>query len=480
MTHTEKEKRHCLAVCVCIILAALILRRLFLGYRDNDFYHIATSGRWIVTHGMMYQNPYFPLEGYDTVIQQWLYAVLLYAAYRAGGMPGVFLFTLLQACLLCFLAFWYLRIRKVERPAALTGALQFLLMMNQNNCRPEMISLCLLVAELICVEYYQQKRKAAVLCLLPVLTVAEANLHGAYAAFHLVFLLPYVISVYQLPVLKEVAGEIGIVKEDMSKKALILPAVLMAGTFFANPYGIRAVLVPVLSGRISMLNIMEQQPLTVHSRSIAYVLIGLILFAVAFWLKRLRGSTLWFGAGLFLLVLLAEKNEMLWAVAVLAVCGDLQCGVNCGRFWDIFLLPAKAAAPVISGSILLAAGIVTVNGAVLFRRTAEGGWEIKSKFSEEESDHEVFPADAIDYILSREPAPEKVSVMTSFNNGSAFLWKGIGSVYFEPKTEPYLRSINGRYDVVSEYTMLWECADAQQYQAFLENMILIISAARIT
>ena len=41
---------------------------------ETDFYHMAVSGKWIVEHrSIQYQNDQFILDGYDTVIQQWLY-----------------------------------------------------------------------------------------------------------------------------------------------------------------------------------------------------------------------------------------------------------------------------------------------------------------------------------------------------------------------------------------------------------------------
>lgn len=46
---------------------------------ETDFYHMAVSGKWIVEHrSIQYQNDQFILDGYDTVIQQWLYCVLIY------------------------------------------------------------------------------------------------------------------------------------------------------------------------------------------------------------------------------------------------------------------------------------------------------------------------------------------------------------------------------------------------------------------
>ena len=59
--------------------------------------------------------------------------------------------------------------------------------------------------------------------------------------------------------------------------------------------------------------------------------------------------------------------------------------------------------------------------------------------------------------------------MNSFNNGSYFLWRGIGHVYIEPKTEPYLRSINGKFDVVSEYAYLLSFATFDEIDAIVKK-----------
>ena len=113
--------------CICILIAAFVCQRLITSYWDNDFYHIATSGRWITENGFMRENVFFVEHGYATVIQQWLYAILLYLSYRTAGCYGVLFFTLLQAVLLGVTGYFYLKRRGTDRRLSVIGALLLVL-----------------------------------------------------------------------------------------------------------------------------------------------------------------------------------------------------------------------------------------------------------------------------------------------------------------------------------------------------------------
>lgn len=452
--------------CICILIAAFVLQRLIKGYFDNDFFHIATSGRWIAQNGIMRQNVFFVKDGYETVIQQWLYGLMLNFSYQSAGYYGVFLFTLLQAVLFGTIGYGYLIKRGTDQRVSVIGALLLVLSVMELNCRPEIISMCLFTVQMICQEEFRRTKKAGVLFVLPFLMLLEINLHAAYAVFHFILLMPYLVPAHRLPICRELMEWCGIRKEDAKRKPYILPVLLMIAAMFANPYGIKAITVVLYSGNIRLLHIYELQATTIKDDAAVLFVFGFLFLGMALRRKSVRESTILMFAGCLLMGLIASKNIQFFSLVLLMLWGDLFESFDCKSFWE-FLAGAKRgyATAALAASVVLAAALLLYG--TLVRISPEH--EISNGLLPDLSDSENYPADAIAYILEHESAPQDLRVMTSFNNGSAFLWNGIGHVYLEPKTEPYLRAINRKYDVVSEYVQITEAADSEQLEVFLKQ-----------
>ncbi|MBO6297318.1 MAG: hypothetical protein J6N53_00610 [Lachnospiraceae bacterium] len=465
------QKGGCLLCgCICMIVLAIVLRHLCVGYLDNDFFHIAVSGRWIAEHGIMYRNPFFVLDGYDTLIQQWVYAVGLWHSYDLGGFPGVFIFTLLQAVLLYFFVFRFLRLRNVERRLAWIGAALFLLGVPELNCRPEMISLILFLAEMILLEQYLKCSKAGYLYLLPFLSIAQANLHAAYLPFCFVLLLPYLVPADRIPILKDGAKKLGICCESIPLRSMIFPAVLMLLGGLVNPYGAEAYLIIPYSGSIRLLNIIEQQPMNIFGRGIAQIVIGLLLLGVLLACRRLRSVSAYYFAGFLLISLIAEKNVMLFMLALIMLYADLAENVDGGPVWEVFTIPSATGRYLLLGlSLAASVAMIIVGGACRVGRDPEDGYFLNAPLQCDLSDCERYPDVAIRYILQEESSPEQIKVLSTFNDGSTFLFYGIGHVFIEPKTEPYIKKINHRSDVISEYCWLMQAADTEGICDFLNK-----------
>ena len=474
--HTEQTKKRSIGNdgivfgCICMLIVAFLLRRIISGYFDNDFFHIATSGRWMAQHGIMRQNPFFVEDGYRTIIQQWLYALLLWFAYRGGGYYGVFLFTLIQVVLLCGIGYAYLRIRSIKPRLAGIGALLFGVSVLQLNCRPEIISLLLFTAQMCVMEYDRKKQKKAVLYILPVLVLAEVNLHAAYAVFHFILLLPYLVPVHRLPICRELTEWCGIREEKSKANKFLLPILLMAAALFCNPYGIDAVLILLRSGNIRLLSIAELQPATILRGAIVLPVLGLLFMAIGIRFRKTRESTQLLYFGFLLPALVAEKNLLFFSIVLLAQWGDLFEDFSDTTFWSFLGKIGKGYLKVLAGlTAVLSAGLLLYGGLIRVGVTENGVPEFSNGLLPHMTDTEMYPVNAIAYILENEEHPEELRIMNTFNSGSAFLWNGIGHVYLEPKTEPYLKSVNGQYDIISEYIYIGHAAPAEQIEAFLNK-----------
>ena len=71
---------------------------------DNDGWFILSNGRYILEHGIPYENPFTWVEGLDVVLQQWAYSVVVYSIYQWFKVPGIFLFCCLLhiTCMMLF------------------------------------------------------------------------------------------------------------------------------------------------------------------------------------------------------------------------------------------------------------------------------------------------------------------------------------------------------------------------------------------
>ena len=467
MQHRKTRSDRVFFGCICILLTAFVLYRIIHCYWDNDFYHIATSGRWIAEHGIMRENPFFVEEGYKTVIQQWLYAVLLYASYRCGGFYGVLLFTILQAVLFGVSGYHYLKTREIDRRFSVIGAILMVLSVTEPNCRPEIISLLLFTVQLIVLEDYFRKRKKGILYVLPFLVLLEINLHAAYAIFHFILLLPYLVPVHRLPMCRELCEWCGIRRDKPGYRDFILPVLLMVVALLINPYGTQAVLILLHSGNIRLLGIREIQQTTLLSPGAVLLFFEILFAAVAVCRRKLREATALLGIGCTLMGLIAIKNLLFMSLVLLVLAGDCLERIDGSAFWD-FLAKGKQtyAFAALAAVLLLCAGLLSY-GTIL--RVETDGRGFSNGLLPKTKDTEQYPKAAITYLLTHEAHPEDLRVMTTFNNGSAFLWNGIGHVYLEPKTEPYLRAVNGKRDVVTEYVQILSCADSEQIAHFLDK-----------
>jgi hypothetical protein len=451
---------------LCAILLANIVRTINIYYFDNDFFHIANTGREILKNGFFHTNVFFIEDGYEMVVQQWLYAVMLYKSYDIGGYFGVWLFTVIQVAFLGYLSYRYLRFRSIDKILAVVLSILSLYLVPL-NCRPEAISLILLLLQLICTEYYLKSRKEYVLYFLPLLTLIENNIHSSYVIFHFVFIIPYLFSASMVPGIKKVMENAGLKLNTATKDFFTFPVILMLGAALASPYGIKAVMVPFLSGNIGLIGITEMQPLTIKDDVVMFLLAIVCISIAACRKRKLRESTLYFVLGLIFLTLMALKNEMFLYIALILSAADLFEAVNLTKLFEILRLNKKMSfiallIAVVGTSYFLLDGFVTV------KENGNGGYLTYNTICYKENDCEMTPVNAVRYIQDNEEDPKSVSVMTAFNNGSYFLWNGIGKVYIEPKTEPYLKTLNGKFDVISEYYAL-KFADSDFYKNFLKK-----------
>lgn len=254
---------------------------------ETDFYHMAVSGKWIVEHrSIQYQNDQFILDGYGTVIQQWLYCVLIYISAQIGKV-GTVIFTYLQYILFCFTSYKLLKIHNKNKAVCIMCLeVMVFIVMGYINCRPHILSLILLETQMIIVEKYRKTGKKVVLYILPFLTLCEINVHGTYWIFHFLFILPYLV-----PIKKLLRMDIKIVDDNMKIKPFIVPFFLMALTLFVNPYGTSMITCLFKSGNIKFLEIDELQKVDIMSGQFLLIVLLCVFALFIYRRKKLKSTT---------------------------------------------------------------------------------------------------------------------------------------------------------------------------------------------
>lgn len=424
---------------VTIIFLFIVVSSNYLKVADNDFFHIAVSGRDILAdwHNL-YENHNFVLEGYKTMIQQWLYAIALWKSYELAGFTGVKIFTAVQLILLLYLAYRYFVLNHIGR--SFSVFLAFLVPYTMDvyiNCRPQMISVILFLWQFIIMEKYKQGNEK-IKYLLPVITLLEVNLHMTFIIFHFIFMLPYFVPISRIPVLRKT----GILDDSVPFKPFFLPVVLMGLTCFINPYGYKAYLILLWSGKIVGVNIAEMRMLRVIS---PHTINLMVLAGTGIWLmskKRLQATDFYFFIGTFVMCAFASRN-----IIFVACCSIFLIRTAAAYLEEkhdisslIAALPKLLGKKISSIATFLTCMVVI---GVFFESMFIGTYIGKN-------DNPLQPAKAVDYIKENDDA-QNVKLFTDLSSGSYFLFHGIGRVYMEPKTEPYLEQVNGQKDIISEY-----------------------------
>lgn len=276
----EKDKSTGKCILFLAVLTVILMIPMLMIKNDGDTYHLLTSGRDIwETRSVPVLNTHFAYEGLGIVLQQWLYALILYVFYRAAGVFGMQVLLLIEVFLFGLAAVKIGRLRKagpVQMMAA--GIITALCCIPFMTPRPYMITAVMLMWQY----YIQEKafvhgdRKA--LLFLPVLFITAVNMHGALWPYHagmfLLFMIPDIpplrkAGMFEIPERTVRAGDIGIF-------------VISLGAMLVNPYGIDMVLYVFRAmaggvGNISKLGISELYPARFMDLNILFPLAVLMM-----------------------------------------------------------------------------------------------------------------------------------------------------------------------------------------------------------
>ncbi len=227
---TRAAHRAWLAAAVAGLAALVVV----CGYRQLDSPDVGfqlSLGRWIVANGAIPRvDPLtYTLQHRPYVDLQWVYQVVLWASYAAGGTFGVVTLNTLATLAAIGLALGRSRLRDGRLGVCAVAAALFFVLGSDAEVRPHVFSWVYLNLVLLVLESAARGRRRLVWWL-PVLMVAWANTHSLY------------------PLGLAAVGSYGLVELFRGRAAsphLIAAGALAFAAPLVNPYGFEGILFPI-------------------------------------------------------------------------------------------------------------------------------------------------------------------------------------------------------------------------------------------
>lgn len=277
--------RHAMNVSLLVLLVLYATGILFqpeLPQHDVDlWWHLANARILTTTHSFIHVEPYsFSVAGQPWVNPEWLSEMPFWLGYRALGLTGIYLVTVIALCANILFIYWrsYLKARRAG--AALgTAALGFLLMTISAGPRTILIAYLALSVELAILEAIEPG-KTRLLWLLPPLFSVWINMHGSWiiglgllGLYILCGIFPFKIGVFEQDAFP-----------SRDRNRLLLVFVVSVAALILNPYGLRLIWSPIdmlLNQRQMMSIAQEWQPLNISTGAGIAAWLSIALMIVA-------------------------------------------------------------------------------------------------------------------------------------------------------------------------------------------------------
>lgn len=429
------------AMCICFFWAY--------GGMDNDSYYMIPQGQEIVTSGIPEYNT-FTYHGSKTIVQQWLYCIGMYFADQVPNNLGLLAFMLIQALLVFRLLEKYIR-RATKDPFWSYLAATVILLISCANytasLRPENITTILLLFQCMVLDAYREKPDKKYLIALPVIMLAEANLHISlwpahaciYAAYFIPAMFPWIQEKLQAKFPKFPSICPGLVEGDAMKPDPWLYGVscLSVLTLFANPYGLDGFLYLFKSVKVfSIISMAEQLPPELISTT--SVIVAASVIAIWLMLKKhvIRSTELCIAAGFLALACFNHHNDMFLPLALMSIVRPalrLLESKNPSKASDV--MPNGVKSVLIIGLAVMACvtGVFTTNMVIEFK-TMPG----------------------LDPVIEYVKENQTGNILNNMNAGPMLDYAGVRGLYGDTRPELLLNTI-GQTDENPALVLGWLC-----------------------
>ncbi len=432
------------------ILALIISFLLYVSLKfiDTDLYYIIATGRNIIeNHAVPHINPFISTPDYGIVIQNWLYCTLVAGIYNIFHSFGLWLLQILFLITMILIIFKFFGFNKSDKKYVilLIAAITIKIFI-YHNLRPEMLTFSLIMLELILLEAYIKSDKILYLYLIPFLMLVEINSHSSYWIMHFIVILPYIMNITFKSYLKP--AYINIKK---LKKAIV-PFFLMIAIMFVNPYGIKNITYvydALSSGVFDIINVFEQQPLSLFSWESIFIITSVFIFLLMFYNKKLKSTTFYMFIGTTILVFFAKKWVPFYSIGFLYLMRDLYMEMKLNKNYKKYTFFTNKLYTVFFISIITGyyiGQIFYTQPSGMFSISSDIYMEKTGAVSRGYGEFDAF----CDYLDKNDP---NATVYAYFSDANYFEFRGY-KVYSDARPELYVGKIgDGSNIIMNDYAI---------------------------
>lgn len=433
---------------IIFFLIPIILSFICVYTVDNDIWYLLSEGRYIVQNGIYHVDPLSMHEGFDVVVQNWASASLFWLVFSFLGKSGLLLMVVVVNFLICLLMY------KICMLLSNKNFILSLLLMLVNDLvlirhylvtRPQILSFIILLSLIYLLELYIKTNNSKYLITIPVLSIAEANLHASLWLMIFLFMIPYIIDGMKLRYINT---------QKYRLKPLLITFFLSLLTGLINPYGYKIVIFIFNSFFNQIMHLLINE---LHSYSfsfsglnfLTYCVVTVTLLAYIYFRKgkiRIRYICLYFGT--LLLGLMSYKGlNCFFLVAIFPFAYF---------FKDLFPRSMEGIRQSFVKVFNILTPIICLLCIAAFISISIYGFK---NFEMDNDARRVF--NELDKYTEKGQ-----KIYSSFNYGGYAEFRGY-KPYIDPRAEVFLKSNNHKEDILSEFYLL--STGKKKYKTFINK-----------
>lgn len=186
----EKNIKFDILSIVCIIVFCISMSPITL---QNDTFYTIKIGEYILDNGITYMDPFSWHENLSYTFPHWLYDVMIYAIFNVGGYLGIYISTIVFACILGIILYaTNVKLNKNRLLSFLMTIGVIYLLGDFIAARAQLVTYILFTLTIYSIERFLSTKKKRYPLYLIIISIMIANLHVAVWPFYFVLYLPYI------------------------------------------------------------------------------------------------------------------------------------------------------------------------------------------------------------------------------------------------------------------------------------------------
>lgn len=424
---------------LAVVLSLVLIKA---SFPNSDTFFIIATGEHIVENGAVPTvNPFVIHDGFITIVQQWLFDVLIYHIHDIGGNFGLYLYSaaVLFVTLFMMYKFFGLYSKNTKLKLLLLSFCSVLASIFV-VARPTSLSFLMCLSTVMVMESYRKAKKRRILFALPIFSLITINIHASMWPMLFVLIIPFIFP-DSLPKIKSqgISGLTQYMREWFCKWKWVLLAMagmLIAG--FINPNSVNGMTYVFMSyGSATSSNLISELKSPVVASFIGII----IVISLLLWFKYLdkfRGkmdfAKFYMASGT--LILAAMHNRNLWF---------LFFGITplLFVFFDKITWKTKSKEKPTGVYAILNVCYLCIVLVLSLLPIGYGSLAVKDSY--------ISPVQAAAYLDDLNK--NDVVLFTEFNNGAYMELCG-HKVYIDARPELFQEKINGKEDIYEEYILV--------------------------